>query len=572
MATEADVSQPLSRPPADLGAYVDLRIFDVPSQELVDAMITMYGIQNPGWVAREGNTEILLMEAIALAVAENVACINRLPGAVVEAILSLAGVDKDFGAPATATATITVADNLGYSIPTGTRFYLQLANGTTIVFLAQAPDTQIASGQTSATVNLITQINTAAANGVAAGAKLVLADQLHMVQSIVLASTVAGGRDPETDVEWRDRGVARLQRLSDALVVPQQFNAFIDEDPRIGRVMTIDLWDGSQGSPTAPGTYPGHITCAVLDPTGLALPTADLTDLQAQAQAKAAAMLSVHVVNATLDSLNVVATFHTAAGYTAATVADSVTATIRDYIDPLTWEAGAPIRHNELVSIIDQVPGVDYVYSVMINGSFLDITASTPRSLPLANLLDVGDPVLFDHFNSDTSTLDTTKWTVGGTAAIVGNRARMTGHTSYADSLTSVSKINMTGRRATVQLPTVPAAASGEALLRLTTDANNWLSIGKSGSNLLLRNRVGGVNSDTTVTYNATNHLWLRIKESVAGTIVWQTSPDGSTWTTQRTVSTGLAPYTNVNVILITGHTSGADPDQVAEFDNLTVI
>lgn len=383
------MSQPLTRAPADLGAYVDLRIFDVPSQDLVNAMIAMYGISNPGWVAREGNTEVLLMEAIALGIAENVAAINRLPGAVVEAILQLASVARDFGAPAIATATLTVADGLGYTIPTGTRFYLQLANGTTVVFLAQAPDAQIAPGDTSVTVSLISQINTAAANGVAAGARLVLADQLHMVQSIELASTVAGGRDPETDVAWRDRGVARLQRLSDALVVPRQFNAFIDEDPRIGRVMTIDLWDGSVGSPHAVGADPGHITCCVLDPTGLALTTPNLTDLQNQAQAKAAAMLVVHVINATLDTINVVASIRTAAGYTPATVAANVVATVRDYVDPLTWAAGAPSRHNEFISIIDQVAGVDYVVSVTLNGSGGDIAASVPKALPLAGTVTV---------------------------------------------------------------------------------------------------------------------------------------------------------------------------------------
>lgn len=565
------MSQPLSRAPADLGAYVDLRIFDVPSQELVDAMITMYGISNPGWVAREGNTEILLMESIALAVAENVATINRLPGAVVEAILQLAGVAKDFGAPATATATLTVADGLGYTIPTGTRFYLQLANGTTVVFLAMAPDTQIAPGDTSATVNLIGQINTAAANGVAAGARLVLADQLNMIQSIVLASTVAGGRDPETDTAWRDRGVARLQRLSDALVVPQQFNAFIDEDARIGRVMTIDLWDGSVVTPHSVGADPGHITCAVLDPTGLALATADLTDLQTQAQAKAAAMLAVHVINATLDTINVVVTYQIAAGYAAATVAANVVSTVRDYLNPLTWTAGAPVRHNELISVIDQVAGVDYVTHVMINGSVLDIAASGPRALPLAGLVDAAMPTLEDHFNSDASTINTTLWTVAGSTSIVSNRLRITGHSTFADSLTSVAKYNFTGRRTAVKLPTVPAATSGEAWLRLTTDANNWLSIGKSGTNLVLRKRVAGVNSDTTVAYDAVNHLWLRITES-AGTVLWQSSPDGSVWTTQRTVSAALPPYTSVNVVLISGHTSGGDPDQIAEFDDFTLI
>jgi uncharacterized phage protein gp47/JayE len=571
------MSQPLSRPPADLGAYVDLRIFDVPSQDLINAMIAMYGISNPGWVAREGNTEVLLMEAIALAVAENVVAINRLPGAVVEAVLGLAGVLRDFGAPATCTATINVADNLGYTIPTGTRFYLTLATGQVVVFLAQSPDTQIASGQTSATVNLISQINTAAANGVAAGARLVLADQLNMIQSITLSSTVAGGRDPETDVAWRDRGVARLQRLSDALVVPQQFNAFIDEDVRIGRVMTIDLWDGSVGSPTLPGTNPGHITSAVLDPTGLPLGTSDLTDLQNQAQAKAAAMLAVHVVNATLDNLNVFVTFTTAAGYTASAVAASVTAAIRNYVNPLTWTAGAPARHNEFVSLVDQVPGVDYVNHLLLNGSTLDIVASSPRALPQANVVDSADPVagggFEDHFNSDTSTLSTTLWTAAGTAAIVSNRLRMTAHSTYADSVTSVAKYNFTGRRVQVKTPTVPTATAGEMLVRVYTDANNWLSIGKSGANLLMRIRLAGVNNDTTLAYDATNHVWLRIRESAPGTVVWETSADGASWTVRRTASAGLPAYTSTNMVLIAGHTSaGSTDDQIVEFDDFTLI
>lgn len=382
------MSAPLIRQSTDLGAYVDLRVFDVPDQDLISAMIAYYGIVNPGWVAREGNTEVLLMEAIALGIAENVAAINRLPGAVVEAVLHLAGVDKDFGAAAIATATINLADGLGYTIPTGTRFYLPLATGT-VVFLAQAPDTQIAPGATSATVNLISQINTAAANGVLSGTRLVLADQLSMVQTVVLASTVAGGRDPETDAAWRDRGVARLKRLSDALVVPAQFNAFFDEDVRVGRVMTIDLWDGSVVTPHSVGADPGHITSAVLDPTGLPLTTPNLTDLQAQAQAKAAAMLSVHVVNASLDTIAVVAVIRTAAGFTPATVAASVVATVRNYVNPLTWTAGAPLRHNEFISVIDQVPGVDYVVSATLNASSGDVAATTPRSLPQAGTVTV---------------------------------------------------------------------------------------------------------------------------------------------------------------------------------------
>jgi hypothetical protein len=43
--------------------------------------------------------------------------------------------------------------------------------------------------------------------------------------------------------------------------------------------------------------------------------------------------------------------------------------------------------------------------------------------------------------------------------------------------------------------------------------------------------------SDTPITYNATNHAWLRIRASGANTL-FETSPDGSTWTTLRTLAT----------------------------------
>jgi uncharacterized phage protein gp47/JayE len=563
------MSEPLNRPPPDLGAYVDLRIFDVPSQDLVNAMIAFYQILNPGWVPREGNTEVLLMETVALAIAENVATINRLPGAVVESILHLASVDKDYGAPATATATLSLADGLGYTIPTGTRFYLTLASGT-VVFLSQAPDVQIAPGDTTAEINLISQTMTAAANGVLAGTRLVLADQLNMVQTVTLSSTVSGGRDPETDAEWRDRGVARLKRLSDALVVPRQFDAALDEDPRVGRVMTVDLWDGSVVTPHAVGADPGHITLAVLDPDGLPLSTPVLTELETTLEGLAAAMLDVHVVNATLDTINIVVTFRTAAGFTATTVAAAIAAALRTYVNPITWTAGSPARHNEFVSIIDQVPGVDYVSSVMINGSVLDIVASSPRALPQAGLIEANDPYLEDRFNSDTSTINTALWVAAGSVSIVSNRLRITGHSTFADTLTSASKLDFTGRRATFQMPTVTAAASGESWLWLWTDASNYIGIGKSGTNLIMRKRVAGVNSDTTVAYNATSHLWLRLTES-GGTVTWQSSPDGAVWTTQRSVNTALPPLTNVNAVFVVGHTVGGDPDQLAEFDNLTI-
>jgi uncharacterized phage protein gp47/JayE len=100
-------------------------------------------------------------------------------------------------------------------------------------------------------------------------------------------------------------------------------------------------------------------------------------------------MLAVHVINAGLDTIAVVASIRTAAGFTPATVAAAVIATIRNYINPLTWAPGAPLRHNEFVSVIDQVPGVDYVVSVTLNAGSGDVAATTPKALPQAGTVTV---------------------------------------------------------------------------------------------------------------------------------------------------------------------------------------
>lgn len=63
-----------------------------------------------------------------------------------------------------------------------------------------------------------------------------------------------------------------------------------------------------------------------------------------------------------------------------------------------------------------------------------------------------------------------------------------------------------------------------------------------SGPNIGIGNNAGTVycygNPDTTVgTYNATTHRWIRIRET-GGTIYWERSPDGLTWTALRTSTT----------------------------------
>lgn len=381
----------MTQPAPDLSGYVDLRLYDKTDQEIIDTARSRLQLDIPELVLREGHTEVVLLESIALEESELVVAVNRIPGAVVEAILHLAGVDKDYGNPAFATATVNVGDALGHTIPAGTRMYLTLSDGEVVVFLVEPPDVVIAAGVTSGVVNLVSSTFTAAANGLTPGTPLTLVDPLPWVDSIVLATSVADGRDAESDDEWRDRGVARLSRLSDALVVPRHFVAAAAERSEVGRAIVVDLWSPTSGND--PGEDPGHITVCVLGDDGTPLSGAAKAAIEEDFEDRAAAMLEVHVADITLDMIDIDAQVVRKAGFENAVVQTNVIDTVRAYLNPLNWVTPATgsstVYFTEMISLIDQVEGVDRVVFVGINGVGADHVITSPTSLPKADAVNI---------------------------------------------------------------------------------------------------------------------------------------------------------------------------------------
>lgn len=380
------MTSPNVQPPPDISGYVDLRPFDVTDQDIVDTGLAAAQLNLPGWVPREGNTEVVLIESLALEISEAIVAINRLPGAVVAALLLLAGVDKDYGAAPTATATFFLGDTLGHTIPGGTRAYLVLDDGTTIAFLVEPPGVTVDPGDDSGTGSIIGDVFTDQANGIAIGTRLVMADPVPFIERVELATAVADGRSAETDDEWRDRGVARLSRLSDALVLPRHFEAAALERAEVARAVALDLWDGSGG---APGDNPGHITVAVLGDGGAALSGPQKTAIEADLEERAVAILDVHVIDVTIEIVPVTVEMHPMDGYESADVIDAVEDAIAAYLDPLTWQWGDTIRLFEIVSLVDRVDGVDYVTSVLLDGLALDYDIASPANLPEAGTVTV---------------------------------------------------------------------------------------------------------------------------------------------------------------------------------------
>lgn len=368
-------------PSPDLPGYVDLTIFDSSPYDLVERVKTNLLVTLPGYQWRAGTVPAAVTEALALLVAENGYQINRLPGAIFEALLGRLEVDYDQGEPPTATVTVTVADDLGYEIPAGTRFLLALTGDSNVVFELDSA-LVIAPGDTANAVPAAVTgtTNTDAANGTAIGTLLVPVDSVAAIDAVELASEPAGGAGPEAVQDWFDRGAARLARLSEVLVTGTQFEAAaVELEPAVVRVKAFERYNTAVDvTAVSPGTSPGHVTVAVGTAAGAALTGPQKVALEAALEELASVDVDVHIADPTVTLVEVDVTVERLAGYTNAEVQATVLAALEAYLDPAVWEWGSTVYRFELISVIDQAEGVGRVKTLTNPAADLAIAGRAP--------------------------------------------------------------------------------------------------------------------------------------------------------------------------------------------------
>jgi Baseplate J-like protein len=357
-------------PSPDIREYVDLTLYDRTPQELLDTALADAAIKLPGWVPREGNTELVLLEAVSLEVAELVYAINRLPGAVTEVLLGLYGIVRDDGAPPVATVRFELSDNLGHTIPAGT--IVRLVAGDVVVDFTTNANLAIAPGATEGVIGITADRNTIEGNGTPIDTELELITAVPYVDAVVVTVAIAGGLEAETGESFLDRGAQALRRLVSTLVTPDHFVAAALEDPNVLRAQGLDNYNPAVGP--NPGDNPGHITVVVAGANGAALTAPQKAAIEAVLEAAAMANLDVHLADPNVTNQAIDVTVVRLAGYTDLQVQANVTSALQAYLDPATWAWGRDVYRNELISVIDQAVGVDRVVALAVPAADVAIT------------------------------------------------------------------------------------------------------------------------------------------------------------------------------------------------------
>jgi uncharacterized phage protein gp47/JayE len=358
----------------DTTQYYDLRIEDKDPQDVFDNAIADLKTKLPDWIPRETNIEVMLLEAMSLMVAENIFAINRLPDGVVEVLLRLFGIERSNGTPPLATFEFHMTNDAGYTIPAGTSLRLALPGDLEPIIFVTDTELTIAAGQTSGAVAATGDRFTTEANGVTIDTVVELLDSIIAVDYVDTASVITGGNDPEDDEAFFTRGMTRLSRLNDTLVLPRHFVSAALEQPNIKRAIAIDNWDGTVA---APGTVAGHITVAVYGPDRLNT-SGEKSDLLAILEESSLSSLAVHVVDPNINQIDVTVQVQGLAGYDAGTIVANVTAALEEYLSPMTWAWGGTVRYTELVTLISNCEGVDYIITMTTPSANVTMTGNAP--------------------------------------------------------------------------------------------------------------------------------------------------------------------------------------------------
>lgn len=370
-------------------------------EESLDTMATAF----PGWSASTGNLDYWLLQIVA----RLAATVYAQEGYVSEEIFSrfgeeIIGVAPIAATSATVDSTWTAVDNAGYTIPAGTTVSIAATGSETYAFrVTEQVDIPAGSTATSAgevTLSAVTPGEDA--NGLTEDP--VLQDAYAWVSTIELTGTTSGGVDAETGEDYLDRLRDSLTLLTLTPVIPADVEILARSVAGVDRVVALDGYD------VVGDTYGNDRVVHVvgLDAAGANLSSDVKDEIDELLQDRREVNFTFTIGNATESTVKVTTAVHPRTGWDSATVIDNVEAALTTYLSRERWGTpsfGDPasnggwinqdtVRRNELIALVDQVEGVDYVstLTLALQANVLgtsDVSLPGPAPLVTAGTLTV---------------------------------------------------------------------------------------------------------------------------------------------------------------------------------------
>jgi len=366
--------------------YITLPIETNP-EDLAQQSYEFLQAKIPNWRPANGNLETWMLQATASEAADLMRLVSQVPAAIFRwfgtSMINIQPVDATF---ARVDTTWTMIDNAGYTIPSGTEVGIRSAGDELIPFIVVA-DVVVPAGSTvtgAGAVPIEALIEGEVGSGLGSvDGPVELITPLIFVSTITQEDITTGGVDAETDDDYLDRLRAELQLMSPRPILPGDFSVLAREHPSVYRATTID------GYNPADSTFGNErmVAVATQDVTGAASSSQVKTEVDAMLEALREVNFIVNVIDPVFKQIAVTFTIQVLPGRNSVEVIDNVKAALGTYLDPKlwgipedgdtrVWENHNVVRYLEIASVINSVPGVDYIGTLFIGLQGGSLTAT----------------------------------------------------------------------------------------------------------------------------------------------------------------------------------------------------
>lgn len=340
--------------------------------------------------------------------------------------------------------------------------------------------------------------------------------------------------------------------------------------------------DGSNTVPSKPaasGTVPAWVdidattganTCSCRTAQFVATATNHTSGTWTSATGMSAAVITGHLTSGPIGG-------HALGGGTGANTATAPAVTMSDTSGAsallhfygnrtVTAWAAAPAGYTRRASVATEV-ALNTKDSTTADGAIAQTCTATSSGWRCATVEVLTGPLIGD-LTDDFSTADAAKWNgLGTNPSVTGGRLSLASTAGYV-GIDSVGRYNLTASAMTVEFVQRAISTANSNVGLIDEGGNNRLAFGVSGTSLKFVEVANGTPDETSVTYNATNHRWLRIRES-GGTVYWETSADGTSWSTGRSKSWAVGQIGNLKVFADCGGVD--DVTTPALYDNFNL-
>ncbi|MCA1781990.1 MAG: baseplate J/gp47 family protein [Dermatophilaceae bacterium] len=378
-----------------MSGYIDFPLVTDENELAVEALEFLTE-SIPGWVPREGHLEVWMIEVWARMLSENRIVAAQVPREIFRYFgQSLLGLMSNEAAAATALTQWTMIDSAGYTIPLGTVVGYRIA-GDELVPFETVEDVVISPGSLTASDVLIQAVEEGSASSGLGPTGLELVDALAFVDTVTSSAPSSGGVDAEDEQSYLDRLTAELRLLTPRPILPQDFAVLARRVSQVARAVGIDLYDPDLGTWDNERT----VSVAIIDADGQALDSTVKDEVKALLDAEREVNFVVHVIDPAYTTVDVVAEFTLMPGFEPSDTVANVELALSQYLSPASWAGGdetppiwraesGVVRYLEVASLINSVPGVDYLTVLTVNTGTADVNLTGVAPLPQAGTIAV---------------------------------------------------------------------------------------------------------------------------------------------------------------------------------------